>query len=377
MANNDMKHMAFIDSVGQNDAAVLRMKEETYQGSWKRAGGRSAWFMMRRNMDRLITMMAERPATIALEGFDQIDDGRVSMTLAEFKAMQAQLRSEDIFAMIGAEPSGKDGTVLACLRDLRRYLMLIEAEMRAEGVVNFEPVRIVEERSTSKSEVFAAHYGKKPVEDRLVTVVLRLEAGNDGEPANEYVFPNSPSVQMESEPGQITITITPGVSDGFQTESAPSIKVPERRVPRYLDEDSFKAKPHPGNGSHHATLHPWEITKEFFEILRGRIGANEADKFYRQMGPNMWRLYPIVVTEKMPTELRGQFVLSPLVSNTWVVKMLDVPAELRDSFPRLMGEMNDKEYDTSLAEYKFMYWRHNEKWTLREAFRNEDWAQEA
>jgi len=36
----------------------------------------------------------------------------------------------DLFAKIGEEGlEGQDGTLIACVRDLRRYLMLVEAEM--------------------------------------------------------------------------------------------------------------------------------------------------------------------------------------------------------------------------------------------------------
>jgi len=42
--------------------------------------------------------------------------------------------SQDIFLKIEEKPHGADGTVLACLRDLRRYGLLIEAEMTARGV---------------------------------------------------------------------------------------------------------------------------------------------------------------------------------------------------------------------------------------------------
>ena len=39
----------------------------------------------------------------------------------------------DIFAAIRKDPSGKDGSMLAEIRDLRRYLMLVEAEAYAQG----------------------------------------------------------------------------------------------------------------------------------------------------------------------------------------------------------------------------------------------------
>jgi hypothetical protein len=57
----DMEHMKYIDTVADNDCHHLRMKEKTYQGSWKKGGGRSAWFMLRRKIDRLLVMMGRPP----------------------------------------------------------------------------------------------------------------------------------------------------------------------------------------------------------------------------------------------------------------------------------------------------------------------------
>ena len=41
--------------------------------------------------------------------------------------------------LLTADPSGADGTPLAEVRDLRRYLLLVEAEMMARGVVKTAP----------------------------------------------------------------------------------------------------------------------------------------------------------------------------------------------------------------------------------------------
>jgi hypothetical protein len=44
----------------------------------------------------------------------------------------------DLFAEIEANPSGCDGTILAEIRDLRRYLLLVEAEMTARGTLELD-----------------------------------------------------------------------------------------------------------------------------------------------------------------------------------------------------------------------------------------------
>lgn len=151
MSTDDMNHMTYIGLVRDNDVRTLQEKEATYRGSWKKAGGRSAWFMLRRNMDRLLEMMKppERPEDFSLEGVTTVAaivqdarNGNVTLSAGDLGVVRRNLEylrdcwvSEDIFRRIGANPEGEDGTVLACVRDLRCYLTLVEAEMMAEGVV--------------------------------------------------------------------------------------------------------------------------------------------------------------------------------------------------------------------------------------------------
>lgn len=108
---------AYLDNlvvVAADDVAVLRAKEATYRGSWKKRGGIGAYMMLVRNFDRLEGMLSPKiPAERG--GY-----------------------SYDVFAAIAADTSGRDGTVLACVRDARRYLMLVEAEMMQLGVVRPE-----------------------------------------------------------------------------------------------------------------------------------------------------------------------------------------------------------------------------------------------
>jgi hypothetical protein len=78
------------------DAEFLIEKDTSYGGSWKKRGGVGAFMMLARKWDRLETMLA---------------------------------KDYDIFKAIDLDYSGNDGTILAEVRDLRRYLLLVEAEM--------------------------------------------------------------------------------------------------------------------------------------------------------------------------------------------------------------------------------------------------------
>lgn len=136
-------HHAYLPIVAQEDVRYLLEKDRSYGASWKLAGGRSAYFMLRRKMDRMIEMLKrpEPPHGWSLENYSAAiplngnpnQDVTVDASIA--RHLLAAYRAEDVFSMIEADPSGRDGCVLAEVRDLRRYLLLVEAEMIARGVV--------------------------------------------------------------------------------------------------------------------------------------------------------------------------------------------------------------------------------------------------
>lgn len=147
--DHNTDHMAYLTSIALGDVRVLEEKEATYQGSWKRSGGRSAWFMVRRMMDRLLVMLAPpapphewSPADLGDLLSDSKDGDDVTLDHSIIDYLWQSHRAEDIFAMIRQGPGGEDGTVLAVLRDLRRYLILVEAEMVSRGVVYLEKTRL-------------------------------------------------------------------------------------------------------------------------------------------------------------------------------------------------------------------------------------------
>jgi hypothetical protein len=106
----DPDHMAHIKNIALEDVKELERKEQTYQGSWKRRGGIGAFMMVARKWDRL-------------------------------ESITTRL-NYDIFAAIKDDLSGKDGSALAEIRDLRRYLLLIEAEIVARNYID-PPIRRV------------------------------------------------------------------------------------------------------------------------------------------------------------------------------------------------------------------------------------------
>jgi hypothetical protein len=148
MTSSDMDHMKFLSVIAADDLAVLEKKEATYQGSWKRSGGRSAWFMIKRLLDRLTTMVArpETPPGFSLadliDALDQADESNEDAFIdtSILRYLQKCYIAENIFALVRSGPGGEDGTPLAVLRDIRRYLILVEAEMMSRKVVRPEMV---------------------------------------------------------------------------------------------------------------------------------------------------------------------------------------------------------------------------------------------
>lgn len=167
MGADDMNHMMYVDDVARRDCDALRYKESTYRGSWKKGGGRSAWFMLRRKIDRMLEMM-KRPADVHGFSLEDLDDavdaasrgtGEVTLDAAIVRYLRDSYVSENIFAKVREAPGGDDGSVLAEIRDLRRYLILVEAEMISRGVVDGSERGVTYERPAPAPERVVWHVG--------------------------------------------------------------------------------------------------------------------------------------------------------------------------------------------------------------------------
>lgn len=90
-----------LDTIALEDVAGLKKAYEAYQDSWKKRGGVGAWMMACRKFDR---------AENRLKNLD---------------------KPWDIFHGVATDDRGEG--LIDDVRDLRRYLLLIESEMRARG----------------------------------------------------------------------------------------------------------------------------------------------------------------------------------------------------------------------------------------------------
>lgn len=118
--------MKYLEIVAQSDVEVLREKEKTYGASWKLRGGAGAFMMLARKWDRLENMLRAEPIIV-----NRSRDGKSNLILGQY----------DVFTHIEHKPNGEDDSVLAQVRDLRRYLLLVEAEMAARGITRPETLQ--------------------------------------------------------------------------------------------------------------------------------------------------------------------------------------------------------------------------------------------
>ena len=139
-----MDNLKFLKLVAINDVNCLLEKEKTYKGSWKKSGGKSSWSMIQRKIDRLTVLMAHpvEPNNLDLDGLmDRLNyDGLLPEDIDAVEFLVKSHSAGDVFYKITEEETlsggvGEDGSVLAEIRDLRRYTMLLESELVARGVV--------------------------------------------------------------------------------------------------------------------------------------------------------------------------------------------------------------------------------------------------
>lgn len=105
-----------LQDIVDKDIAYVRKKDVQYSASWKRRGGPGAFFTIARPLDR----------------WESISAGA----------------GYDIFKKILSEGLvGTDGDLIACVRDTRRYLLLLEAEMTQQFQTPQEPAPPSEERA--------------------------------------------------------------------------------------------------------------------------------------------------------------------------------------------------------------------------------------
>jgi len=113
-------HLAYLPKIAARDIDQLNQKEREYGASWKKRGGVGSFMMLARKWDRLENMVDE------LKQYSKLPSGQPAGSQDVFVA-----GPYDIFSHAeGSEMQGDTAeSLMDTIGDLRRYLMLVEAEM--------------------------------------------------------------------------------------------------------------------------------------------------------------------------------------------------------------------------------------------------------
>jgi hypothetical protein len=290
----NMNHLEHMQAVADDDVQHLLEKEKTYQGSWKRRGGIGAFMMLARKWDRLEIMSKQR-------GYD-------------------------IFRETG---DGSDGTPLAEIRDLRRYLLLVEAELVALEVAHAD-----DKAGLRKTEIDVKLYDDvvEQLKDELEVPKPKKQLG--------------PHLEIKR--------TVPRYPDGMSMRPQHEVRDEQLRAVG-LGDAAINGPGTPEDGGHHeqklSSPKPVVFPERLDDGLRPCDVSSEQRKYYTEL-----------VTE------RGTLML---------VNRDRTPAEMWDHLPRLNLEMNDKELQETPAEYKRLYtWHQNaSKWVMRPECR-EHWGKQ-
>lgn len=101
---DDGLFQALLEQVVTNDVKVLLKKDKEYGSSWKKRGGTGAFMMLARKWDRLETQVSSTT-------------GRAGVVVSAYDIFEHAMRDDRV-----------EG-VLDDIQDLRRYLILVEAEL--------------------------------------------------------------------------------------------------------------------------------------------------------------------------------------------------------------------------------------------------------
>jgi hypothetical protein len=102
--------------VAENDVEALQESEKHYGDSWKKRGGVGAFMMLARKWDRIEKQVQ-----------------RDGMTFQPNPLISKVADKWDIFEHCAGDPRPEG--LIDDIRDLRRYLLLVEAEIMAQGGV--------------------------------------------------------------------------------------------------------------------------------------------------------------------------------------------------------------------------------------------------
>lgn len=123
MTNSKKTYTDHLEAISVKDVTVLRRKDKEYGGSWLKRGGIGAFMMLARKWDRLETAMTKEMRTTSIGHFKSPK----SSTLVEVTGNDPIVDYDIIHRALA---DGREEGILDDIGDLRRYLLLVESEIR-------------------------------------------------------------------------------------------------------------------------------------------------------------------------------------------------------------------------------------------------------
>lgn len=360
MTKHNLDHQKFLSPVAAEDVRFTIEKDTSYDASWKLRGGVGAFMMMARKWDRLESI---------LKGQWKYDI---------FTAIEQQTASEKDLANsrtpaghpVHFAPGG-DGTVLAEIRDLRRYLALAEAEMMSRGVVP-TPVGAAEHdvkwESTKDPTPRKEHYVSPEIKSYVLDRVgVRMVTGDWCEwqaSVNSNVYMAKvvgilPYDEVDIDMGHMgVLAVKASSTRRMQPQPHPdsiSHEIPPAPVIKTNPNGSIVIEP-----KHQRTLAPWVCHAEYFKL--NDVPVEMRQKFWKHYAAGMHVLEPHAYSDDIPNCLRDFY--HRMMNNDWILKISECPADVREHFPNLLMELNSKEHDELPAWQRGLYSWSGEKFML-------------
>lgn len=292
----ELEYHYFLDGIVAEDVDYVRRKDAQYNASWRQRGGVGAFFTIVRPLDRMMNMLD--PTKVAGDRREAPIARTLNKPIAAYDILGA-LRAEN-------DMSGVDGSLLACVRDLRRYLLLVEADLCEYNV------------KWIASQTLSALGGTTETIAERVTVF------------------NETALMPALEP----LVLTEG-EDGYETFYAFPWRISKIEYMKMLEA-------HPGGDAWRQLL----PTLYFLE-------ASVAGATYKRLSPAVQSYY-----------IKVEFETPAVTRVCYVLDLTNCPADIRMNYPIMSSEQNDKEHDGIPEEYRGMYDWHEvpSKWILRSEF---------
>lgn len=309
---NKFAYHDHLSDIVEADMDYVKRKDVQYDSSWKKRGGVGAFFTIVRPWDRLASMMAEiRPAW------------------SQF----------DLFGAIAVEGlTGPDGSIIACVRDLRRYLLLLEAHMVQETLPKPEHVPTIMQINRGPAAggllLYDADASRPPEVIRMCAhcgsgIVRDLAAVTETTEAGTKHFHGVCHVLMDEARAKVMERKVP-------RRDPPA--APEGPVSWKTEDDS--------DSSRHASLTPWVVSRQWLRrngMVDGVDGHTAAcAAYFTPVAQFTWKLEPHVEGVSPPVAVLAR--LYDMASDGWLLRITDCPPAARVYFPTLPLERNSMEH---------------------------------